>query len=167
MSASAPTVICATSVTADGVIVQPIASSRKPASARLAYRAVCAHPPRCTVLLADDVHVGNFVEIKKGGDRPGFESKSSQLRRRRDHRQTRECRCRHHHLQLRRCEQTSNRWAEDDVFVGSDTQLIAPVTVGAGVTHRRRFHHRGKDVRRPANSLVARRSRPAKAGSGR
>ncbi len=26
----------------------------------------------------------------------------------------------------------------DDVFVGSDTQLVAPVTVGKGLHHRRR-----------------------------
>ena len=32
---------------------------------------------------------------------------------------------------------------EDDVFIGSDTQLVAPVTVGQGRDHRRRFdHHR-------------------------
>jgi bifunctional UDP-N-acetylglucosamine pyrophosphorylase/glucosamine-1-phosphate N-acetyltransferase len=40
---------------------------------------------------------------------------------------------RHHHLQLRRANKHQTV-IEDDAFIGSDSQLVAPVTVGKGAT---------------------------------
>ena len=83
-------------------------------------------------VLADDVHLGNFVEVKNSR----IESLKANPPRLRG-----------------RCRRRS-RWnigagtitcnydgankfrttIEDDVFIGSDTQLVAPVTVGRGAT---------------------------------
>ena len=84
-------------------------------------------------VLADDVHIGNFVEVKKSVIATG--SKAGHL------------------AYLGDCEIGRNvnvgagtiscnydgankhkTILEDDVFVGSDTQLVAPVRVGKGVT---------------------------------
>ena len=88
---------------------------------------------RPEAVLSDDVHVGNFVEIKKS-----FIGKSSKI----------------NHLSYIGDTQMGERVnigagtitcnydgvhksktvIGDDAFIGSDTQLIAPVTVGAGAT---------------------------------
>ena len=88
---------------------------------------------RPEAVLSDDVHVGNFVEIKKS-----FVGKSSKI----------------NHLSYIGDTQMGERVnigagtitcnydgvhksqtvIGDDAFIGSDTQLIAPVTVGAGAT---------------------------------
>lgn len=84
-------------------------------------------------VLADDVHVGNFVEIKKAEIGQG--SKVNHLsyvgdaiigKRVNVGAGTITC-----NYDGANKHQTV---IEDDVFVGSDTQLIAPVTVGAGAT---------------------------------
>ncbi len=83
--------------------------------------------------LASDVHIGNFVEIKKS--RIGEGSKVNHLSYVGDAEVGRQVNvgagtitCNydgaHKHLTV----------LEDEVFVGSDTQLVAPVRVGRGVT---------------------------------
>ena len=42
----------------------------------------------------------------------------------------RQHRRRHHHLQLRRRRASRSTTIEDGAFIGSDSQLIAPVTIG-------------------------------------
>ena len=44
----------------------------------------------------------------------------------------REHRRRHDHLQLRRRRTSNQTVIEDGAFIGSDSQLIAPVTIGKG-----------------------------------
>lgn len=83
--------------------------------------------------LADDVHIGNFVEIKKSDIATG--SKVNHLSYVGDA----EIGAR---VNIGAGTITCNydgafkhkTILEDDVFVGSDTQLVAPVTVGRGVT---------------------------------
>jgi bifunctional UDP-N-acetylglucosamine pyrophosphorylase/glucosamine-1-phosphate N-acetyltransferase len=84
-------------------------------------------------VLADEVHVGNFVEVKK--TRIGKGSKANHLAYLGDGTVGANVNvgagtifCNYdgankHHTVL-----------EDDVFIGSDTQLVAPVTVGKGAT---------------------------------
>ncbi len=43
-------------------------------------------------------------------------------------------RCRHDHVQLRRCEQAPDRNRFDGAFIGSGVMLIAPVEVGDSAT---------------------------------
>jgi bifunctional UDP-N-acetylglucosamine pyrophosphorylase/glucosamine-1-phosphate N-acetyltransferase len=99
--------------------------------------------PRCAIgpyarlrpgtKLGEDVHIGNFVEVKNST--VAERSKANHLAyvgdatvgKQRQHRR------RHHHLQLRR-RHKHRTVIEDDVFIGSDTQLVAPVTVGRGAT---------------------------------
>src|SRR3569832_1549879 len=84
-------------------------------------------------VLADDVHVGNFVEVKKS--EIGTGSKVNHLSYigdatigRRGNVGAGTITCNY---------DGANKFQtviEDDAFIGSDTQLIAPVTVGAGAT---------------------------------
>ncbi len=60
-------------------------------------------------VLAEDVHIGNFVEVKNSTHRRALQGQSSRLHRRRHRGQSRECRRRHHHLQLRRRQQVPHR----------------------------------------------------------
>ncbi len=88
---------------------------------------------RPETILGDDVHIGNFVEIKKSEIRSG--SKVNHLSYVGDADIGRAVNvgagtitCNydggHKHKTV----------IEDDVFIGSDTQLVAPVTVGRGAT---------------------------------
>ncbi len=83
--------------------------------------------------LADNVHIGNFVEVKKA--KIGVGSKANHLAYIGDAEIGRDCNvgagtitCNYDgankHLTV----------LEDDVFVGSDTQLVAPIRVGKGAT---------------------------------
>jgi bifunctional UDP-N-acetylglucosamine pyrophosphorylase/glucosamine-1-phosphate N-acetyltransferase len=59
--------------------------------------------------LGPDVHLGNFVETKKTGDRPRQQGQPPQLSRRHHHRREGQRRRRHHHLQLRRLQEVPDR----------------------------------------------------------
>ena len=75
--------------------------------------------------------VGNFVELKKTRLGDGREGAAPVLPRGRHHRARGQHRRRHHHLQLRRPHKHPTR-IEAGAFIGSDTTLVAPVTVGEG-----------------------------------
>src|SRR3569623_354151 len=117
---------------ADGVIIQAnsvIEEATVGAGSRIGPFARI----RPGTVLADDVHIGNFVEVKKSA--VGTGSKVNHLSYignstigRRVIVGTGTITCNY---------DGANKFLtviEDDVFIGSDTQLIAPVTVGAGAT---------------------------------
>jgi len=83
--------------------------------------------------LADNVHIGNFVEIKNSSIGSG--SKTNHLAYIGD--TTMGARVNIGAGTITCNYDGANKFRtviEDDVFVGSDTQLVAPVTVGAGAT---------------------------------
>jgi bifunctional UDP-N-acetylglucosamine pyrophosphorylase/glucosamine-1-phosphate N-acetyltransferase len=55
----------------------------------------------------------------------------------------------------------------DDVHIGSDVQLVAPVTVGQGRHHRRRCHDRERMCRRGWTLTEAKQVTASQLGSGR
>ena len=122
--------------------------------------------------LADDVHIGNFVEVK--ASKIGNGSKANHLSYIGDSQRRPQCqrRRRHHHLQLRWREQTSHV-IEDDVFIGSDTQLVAPVrvkrgaTIGAGTTITQDAPANKLTLSRARQISIANWQRPRKAARGR
>ena len=59
--------------------------------------------------IAANAKIGNFVEIKNGGDRRGRQGQPFELHRRRARRRRRQHRRRNHHLQLRRLLQAQDR----------------------------------------------------------
>ena len=84
-------------------------------------------------VLADDVHIGNFVEVKKSAI--GMGSKVNHLSYIGD--TTIGKRVNVGAGTITCNYDGANKFQtviEDDAFIGSDTQLIAPVTVGAGAT---------------------------------
>lgn len=81
--------------------------------------------------LCEGAKAGTHVEIKKSTIGKGSKVPASVLHRRHHHGGGREHRRRLHHLQLRRREQ-ARTVIEDGAFVGSDTMMVAPVTIGAG-----------------------------------
>ena len=81
--------------------------------------------------IGENAHVGNFVEDQESAARQGRQGQPSHLSRRRGDRRRHQHRRRHHHLQLRRREQVPTRIGKG-VFVGSDTTLVAPITIGDG-----------------------------------
>lgn len=83
--------------------------------------------------LADDVHVGNFVEIKKS--EIGVGSKVNHLSYIGDASIGARVNVGAGTITCNYDGANKHRTViEDDAFIGSDTQLIAPVTVGAGAT---------------------------------
>ena len=83
--------------------------------------------------LADDVHVGNFVEVKNS--RIGDGSKANHLAYVGDATVGRNVNVGAGTLTCNYDGANKHRTViEDDVFIGSDTQLVAPVTVGRGAT---------------------------------
>ena len=66
--------------------------------------------------LGEDVHIGNFVEVKESVDRSRCESQSLKLHRRRHGRCRLQHRRRHHHLQLRRRRQASHRNRQERLY---------------------------------------------------
>ncbi len=83
--------------------------------------------------LAEETHIGNFVEIKNS--QVGFNSKINHLSYVGD--ATVGCRVNIGAGTITCNYDGANKHRtviEDDVFVGSDTQLVAPVTVGRGAT---------------------------------
>ena len=97
-----------------------------------------------------DVRLGPFAHLRPGSvvqrggprrqlrraeeddARRRIEGEPPHVSGRRHHRREREHRRRHDHLQLRRQAQAPDRSSSDGAFIGSDSQLIAPVTVGKG-----------------------------------
>jgi len=83
--------------------------------------------------LADDVHIGNFVEIKKSDIDAG--SKVNHLSYIGDTRIGKRVNIGAGTITCNYDGANKHRTViEDDAFIGSDTQLVAPVTVGAGAT---------------------------------
>ncbi len=83
--------------------------------------------------LADEVHVGNFVEIK--ATELGHKSKANHLSYLGDSTIGRNVNIGAGTITCNYDGANKHRTViEDDVFVGSDTQLVAPVTVGRGTT---------------------------------
>ncbi len=83
--------------------------------------------------LADEVHVGNFVEIK--ATELGHKSKANHLTYLGDSSVGRNVNIGAGTITCNYDGANKHRTViEDDVFVGSDTQLVAPVTVGRGTT---------------------------------
>ena len=83
--------------------------------------------------LADDVHVGNFVEVKNS--RIGDGSKANRLAYVGDATVGRNVNVGAGTITCNYDGANKHRTViEDDVFIGSDTQLVAPVTVGRGAT---------------------------------
>jgi bifunctional UDP-N-acetylglucosamine pyrophosphorylase / glucosamine-1-phosphate N-acetyltransferase len=83
--------------------------------------------------LADDVHVGNFVEIK--ATELGAGSKANHLTYLGDTQVGRNVNIGAGTITCNYDGANKHRTViEDDAFIGSDTQLVAPVTVGRGAT---------------------------------
>ena len=83
--------------------------------------------------LDDDVHVGNFVEVK--ASRMGRGSKANHLAYLGDSTVGRDCNIGAGTITCNYDGAYKHRTViEDDVHIGSDVQLIAPVTVGKGAT---------------------------------
>ena len=72
-----------------------------------------------------------------------LEGAAPQLHRRLHHRRSRvNIGARLHHVQLRRCPQAAATTIGDSVFIGSDTMMVAPVTIGEGaIDGRQLLHH--------------------------
>ncbi|MFP5504726.1 MAG: bifunctional UDP-N-acetylglucosamine diphosphorylase/glucosamine-1-phosphate N-acetyltransferase GlmU [Gammaproteobacteria bacterium] len=88
---------------------------------------------RPETVLADDVHIGNFVEIKKSDIGAG--SKVNHLSYIGDTTIGQRVNVGAGTITCNYDGANKHRTIiEDDAFIGSDTQLVAPVTVGAGAT---------------------------------
>ena len=84
-------------------------------------------------MLADDVHVGNFVEVKASS--LGAGSKANHLAYVGDTTVGRDVNIGAGTITCNYDGANKHRTViEDDVHIGSDTQLVAPVTVGRGAT---------------------------------
>jgi bifunctional UDP-N-acetylglucosamine pyrophosphorylase / glucosamine-1-phosphate N-acetyltransferase len=84
-------------------------------------------------VLAEDVHVGNFVEVK--ASRVGAGSKANHLAYVGDSEVGRNVNIGAGTITCNYDGANKHRTViEDDVFIGSDTQLVAPVRVGRGAT---------------------------------
>jgi bifunctional UDP-N-acetylglucosamine pyrophosphorylase / glucosamine-1-phosphate N-acetyltransferase len=84
-------------------------------------------------VLAEDVHVGNFVEVKASRVGPG--SKANHLAYVGDSEVGRNVNIGAGTITCNYDGANKHRTViEDDVFIGSDTQLVAPVRVGRGAT---------------------------------
>jgi bifunctional UDP-N-acetylglucosamine pyrophosphorylase/glucosamine-1-phosphate N-acetyltransferase len=96
-----------------------------------ADRTLCAHPPGTR--LDDEVHVGNFVEVK--ASTLGHGSKANHLSYIGDSTVGRDVNVGAGTITCNYDGAHKHRTViEDDVHIGSDVQLIAPVTVGKGST---------------------------------
>ena len=83
--------------------------------------------------LADEVHIGNFVEVKKSRVGPG--SKANHLAYLGDTQVGAKVNIGAGTITCNYDGAHKHRTViEDEVFVGSDTQLVAPVTIGKGAT---------------------------------
>ena len=84
-------------------------------------------------VLADEVHIGNFVEVKASAI--GERSKANHLSYLGDSTVGRDVNVGAGTITCNYDGANKHRTViEDDVFIGSDTQLVAPVTVGRGAT---------------------------------
>ena len=79
-----------------------------------------------------EARVGNFVEIKNTRAGARCEGQPPELPGRRHHRRPSERRCRHHHLQLRWVRISIATRIGAGAFIGSNTALVAPVSIGEG-----------------------------------
>ena len=95
--------------------------------------------------IAADAHIGTYVELKKSHVGAGREGPAPHLRRRRDHRRRARTSAR------ARSSPTTTGWRKhhtevgENAFVGSNTVLVAPVTIGDGAyTAAGLGDHRGR-----------------------
>lgn len=117
---------------ADGVEVKPFCHLE---GARVAERAVIGPYARLRpgTELAEEVHIGNFVELKNA--QVGFNSKINHLSYVGDATVGRNVNIGAGTITCNYDGANKHRTViEDEVFVGSDTQLVAPVTVRRGAT---------------------------------
>ncbi|HNQ04690.1 MAG TPA: bifunctional UDP-N-acetylglucosamine diphosphorylase/glucosamine-1-phosphate N-acetyltransferase GlmU [Thiobacillaceae bacterium] len=115
-----------------GVVVQPFCHIE---SARLGARASIGPYARIRpgTELAEEVHVGNFVELKNA--QVGCNSKINHLSYVGDATVGRKVNIGAGTITCNYDGANKHRTTiEDEVFIGSDTQLVAPVTVGRGAT---------------------------------
>jgi bifunctional UDP-N-acetylglucosamine pyrophosphorylase/glucosamine-1-phosphate N-acetyltransferase len=104
-------------------------------SAKLGARAIIGPYARIRpgTDLAEDVHVGNFVELKNA--QVGFNSKINHLSYVGDATVGRQVNIGAGTITCNYDGANKHRTIiEDEAFIGSDTQLVAPVTVGKGAT---------------------------------
>lgn len=104
-------------------------------SARIGARAILGPYARIRpgTELAEEVHVGNFVELKNA--QVGFNSKINHLSYVGDATVGRKVNIGAGTITCNYDGANKHRTViEDEAFIGSDTQLVAPVTVGAGAT---------------------------------
>jgi len=117
---------------AEGVEVKPFCHLE---GARIAERAIVGPYARLRpgTVLAEEVHIGNFVELKNA--QVGFNSKINHLSYVGDATLGRKVNIGAGTITCNYDGANKHRTViEDEVFVGSDTQLVAPVTVGRGAT---------------------------------
>ena len=89
--------------------------------------------------------IGNFAELKNSTPRRARTPAPHQLPRRRRRRRRHQRRRGHDHRQLRRGDRSTGRRSASGVFLGVDTMLVAPVTVGDGSkTGAGRRRHEGR-----------------------
>jgi bifunctional UDP-N-acetylglucosamine pyrophosphorylase/glucosamine-1-phosphate N-acetyltransferase len=115
-----------------GVEIKPFCHME---SARLGARAIIGPYARIRpgTVLAEEVHVGNFVELKNA--QVGFNSKINHLSYVGDASVGRKVNIGAGTITCNYDGANKHRTViEDEAFIGSDTQLVAPVTVGKGAT---------------------------------
>ena len=99
--------------------------------------------------LAEDVHIGNFVEVK--ASRIGAGSKANHLAYIGDAEVGARVNIGAGTITCNYDGATKHRTViEDDCFIGSDATLVAPVTHRQGLLHRRRLHASAR-TRRPGS----------------
>jgi acetyltransferase-like isoleucine patch superfamily enzyme len=99
--------------------------------------------------LGDEVHIGNFVEVKASRIAARSKANPPCLRGRFDRRKRREHRRRHHHVQLRRRQQAPHRHRGRCAH-RLRRSARGPGHRGQGRYHRRRRHdHQGRPAGRP------------------
>ena len=119
-------------VLGDGVEVKPFCHLE---GARVAARAIIGPYARLRpgTELAEETHIGNFVELKNA--QVGFNSKINHLSYVGDASVGRKVNIGAGTITCNYDGANKHRTViEDEVFIGSDTQLVAPVTVGRGAT---------------------------------
>ena len=115
-------------------------------------------------IIGDGAHIGNFVELKSTELGAGAKANhltylgDATIGREGEHRR------RHHHLQLRRLQQDTGPIIGAGAFIGSNTVLVAPVTVGDGAYRRRRQRDHPRRAGRCAGGRARAAGRQARLG---
>ena len=112
-------------------------------------------PAAAVATSASTRKIGNFVELKKTVARARLQGQPPVVSGRRDDRREGQHRRRHDHVQLRRHRRSIPTIIEDGAFIGSDSQLIAPVRVGKGAYVGGGLVHHGRRAGRIARRSAA------------